>query len=192
MTRTTNRPKVNNDHIKLYLEQFLDIPGRRLLLQGYVCDDMFSTILIALDILESKGKGPITIRLNSEGGYVYDGNGIYDRIRQSPCKIIIECYGSCMSMATVVLQAADVRRVSEHCVCMIHHGSTFMSGDHQSTQNWAKHHKRDSDRCTDMYLARIREKHPRFTRRKLDQMLGHDVIMFAQEFVDLGLADEVF
>jgi ATP-dependent protease ClpP protease subunit len=42
-----------------------------------------------------------------------------------------------------------------------------------------------------MYLAKIRVKHPDFKLKKLQEMLNFDTILSAQESVDLGLADKI-
>ena len=43
----------------------------------------------------------------------------------------------------------------------------------------------------DTYLEVIREKHPRFTRKKLQKMLTSDSYLTAQQAMDLGLADGI-
>jgi ATP-dependent protease ClpP protease subunit len=42
-----------------------------------------------------------------------------------------------------------------------------------------------------IYLKRIKEKHPKFTRRKLKEMMNFDCILSAKEAVELGLADKI-
>ena len=44
----------------------------------------------------------------------------------------------------------------------------------------------------DIYLKKIREKHPKYTRAKIRNLLNFDTILTAQETVDLGLADRIF
>ena len=43
----------------------------------------------------------------------------------------------------------------------------------------------------DAYLDAIQEKHPHFTRKKLQKMLTSDSYLSAQDAVDLGLADGI-
>ena len=44
----------------------------------------------------------------------------------------------------------------------------------------------------DMYLKRIKEKKPRFTRKQLQSMLTFDTILNPKQAIELGLADKVY
>ena len=44
----------------------------------------------------------------------------------------------------------------------------------------------------DMYLKRIKEKKPRYTRKQLQNMLTFDTILNPKKAIELGLADKVY
>ena len=52
-------------------------------------------------------------------------------------------------------------------------------------------YKKLDEMVEDIYLHRIKEKHPTFTRKKLKRLMDKDCYLSAYEAVELGLADKV-
>lgn len=129
---------------------------------------------------------PITIIMNSMGGSWYDGMAIYDRIRASPCPVIIKVYGSCMSMATLILQAADERVLLPNTTFMIHDGSDYFQGEAKSFEAWGKNSAKLRERMYEIY-AEGSKHDTSFWKKKC----ASDFIINAEEAVEFGLADKV-
>ena len=129
---------------------------------------------------------PIRILMNSMGGTWTDGMAIYDAIASCPCQVTIEAFGSCMSMATVLLQAADDRVLHSNTTFMIHNGSDGFEGDSKNFERWGEHSKKLRHRMYEIY-AEASEKRVSFWEKKCHT----DFIISAQEAVELGLADRV-
>jgi len=145
-----------------------------------------------LHLLDQKKDKPITIIMNNPGGDVYHGAAIYDAIKGCKNHITIKVYGHAMSMGSIILQAADERIMAPNSKFMIHYGTWGINGSHTKTfQKWAEECKRYDKWMIDMYLERIREKHPKYSRKKVDEMCNFDTILTAKETVDLGFADKV-
>jgi ATP-dependent Clp endopeptidase proteolytic subunit ClpP len=144
-----------------------------------------------LHILESLSPDPITVVANNPGGDVYHGLAIYDAIRSATCKLTVAIRGHAMSMGSVILQAAPRRLMSRHSTQMIHYGTAGASGHAKTVLKWAEESKRLDRLIEDIYLSRIRGRHPRFTREKLVELLDHDTFLTAEQSIELGLADEV-
>lgn len=143
-------------------------------------------------ILESISEEQIHVIINNPGGDYYHGMAIYDSIKNSKCHITITVYGHAMSMASIILQAADVRIISPSSRLMIHYGSMGASPTHSKIfDKWSEENKKINYQMEDIYLAKIREKHPGFPINKLRKMLNFDSILSAKEAVEFGLADEV-
>lgn len=148
----------------------------------------------ALHILDSSapdGDKPITIILNSPGGDVYHGLAIYDAIKACKNHVTIIVYGMAMSMGAWVLQAADDRIVAPNSRVMIHYGNTSHEGHSKSALIWAKEEERVNKKMEDIFLEKILEKKPVFTRKELQELLNFDTVLTAEEAVDLGLADKI-
>lgn len=64
----------------------------------------------------------VRVTINSEGGRVDKGLGIYDHLRSlgSDITITTEAIGQCSSIATIVLLAGSRRLIHEHTECLIH------------------------------------------------------------------------
>jgi ATP-dependent Clp endopeptidase proteolytic subunit ClpP len=141
---------------------------------------------------EKSKKKPITIVMNSPGGTMYDGNAIYDAIKNCPAHITVLVLGRAMSMASVILQAADRRILSRNATLMLHYGEMGHSGDAnpQKRKNEHKEDERLAKMMARAYWDRIREKHPKFTREKLHDLM-FEKYLSASQAVRLGLADHV-
>lgn len=141
----------------------------------------------ALDYSE----GPITIYLNTGGGNWYDGMALYDTILSCKNHVTVVCTGHSMSMGTIIMQAADERLATPHCRFMIHYGSDGFEGHSMDMVRAGQEQVAAQKIMEDIYLAKIKAKHPKYTRSKLKALMAFDKYMSAKDFVDLGLADKV-
>lgn len=189
-----------SNSIRLIYDHGVHMPTRTLYM-GYGKDETFDLdqslardLLIGLhilstepshvrDILKESTIVPISIIVNNMGGDQQHGFAIYDYITEirERIPVHITIRGYCHSMASWILQAGTVRRMSRNSQMMIHDGG-------------GKKNKfyRDQDQvCIDILLGRIREKDPHFSRSKLVKMLAQDTFLNAEEALELGLIDEI-
>jgi ATP-dependent Clp protease protease subunit len=194
MTSVKKPPsKWDLDYMKFCASEGFDPKLRTIELYGEIDDLLAKQFMQNMDRLEDLSKTePITIKINSVGGYVNDGFAIYDRITMSPCHVTVEGYGNVMSMATIIMQAADERLLAPNTCYMIHYGSAFIHGNTMDTIKWSKYNENvDNPRAERIYLAKIHKKQPKFKLKDLQSMLISDTIMTADEAVELGLADRI-
>ena len=153
----------------------------------------FSTqnIIKGLHVLNRRSKSPIKVIWVSYGGMWSSGMAIYDTIKNTKSPVEMYCYGRVRSMGTVILQACKKRLLSSNCEFLIHYGESSFEGTSQDAIISIKEEEKNNKKMEDIYLDSIREKHPRFTREKLQALMPHDKYMSPQEAVDLGLADKV-
>lgn len=169
----------------------LYLPTRTIFISGEVDDSMYDQASKNLHVLDST-EGTITIILNSQGGDVFAGYGIYDLIKGCRNYVRIYAAGSVMSMATVILQAADERISLPNTWHMIHVGSFGTEEQHaRNTERWLEWSKKENSRTVDIYWEKIREKKPRYKKQDLIQMLNFDTIMNSDEMLELGLIDRI-
>ena len=160
---------------------------------GHSMSDPF---LKNLAILESISKDPITVIHNTEGGDTFQGIAIYDAIKASKCHITIKVMGTCMSMGTIILQAADERVLAPNAAVMFHDGTSFAGGNSHECANSAEFYKQHSKMCDDILFARILEKrakdnHAPMSRKTFDNLVLKGTYIFAKQAVELGLADRI-
>ena len=135
---------------------------------------------------------PITLLINNLGGDTYDGLALYDAIQNCKKEVIGKVYGQACSAASFILQACDSRLISQNGIVMIHYGSFGMDDHPKIVQQWVEFQRRHVyARMENIYLERIREKHPNFTHKMIQYRLNFDTIYNATDAVALGLADEV-
>lgn len=143
--------------------------------------------------LLDQSTGPVTILLSSEGGDVQHGLDIYDAIRAMKNYVRIIAYGEVASMASVIFQAADTgkRLMMPNSYLMLHEGETELKGKQKDIKQWKRLLDRNEKTCINIYLEKIKEKKPRYTKKKLEDNLDVDWVIFPEEAVSLGLADEI-
>lgn len=144
-----------------------------------------------LTILEAMGQDPITILMNNVGGDEYHGFAIFDAVKACKSKVTIKVFGHAMSMGSIILQAADERIMAPTSRQMLHYGTWGVHDHAKTAQQWAKEGEKIDVWMENMYIQKIREKHPDFNMGKLKKMLDHDTFLTAQESVSFGLADKV-
>lgn len=180
--------RVNKDQVWLFFEHGIELSTKTLYLGSgtdteiELDEKVTADVLKGLHILSSiRPEDPIRIMLNNQGGDTQHGLAIYDAIRNVSSPVHIVVYGHCYSIAAWILQAGDKRMMSKHSSLMIHHGQG------EKTQ-WAKE---EDDLCMDILLERIREKHPEFSKARLNKMLLKDTYMRPKQALELGLIDEI-
>lgn len=145
-----------------------------------------------LYLLDSASNEPITVILNTLGGDVIHGMSIYDAIKESKSHVTIKATGYVMSMGSLILQSGDSRLLSPSALVMVHHGTEAQEGHVKKVRSWVDFGRRHDKVLNQIYLDKIREKHPNFSLAKLDKLLDFDTILFASEAVELGLADGIY
>ncbi len=185
-----------SDHADTFHQHGLYLPTRTMVIDGDEDEEGEITIKSAsrdiknLHILDNLGTGTITILMDLVGGDVLSGMRIYDAIAACKNKVVIIA-DSAMSMGSIILQAGDERILSKNARVMIHAGSASYSDHPRAIDNWRKYDKKMDVVHEDIYLEKIKQKKPRFTREQLQKMLEHDTILTAKEAVEMGLADKV-
>lgn len=196
---SSKRP--NRDDMDKFHDYSLYVPARTLWMGSEIvdlndgesgCDALMAERTIKnLTILESISREPITILMNNIGGDEFHCFAIVDAIRSCVSHVKIVVYGHAMSAGSLILQAADERVMAPLAVQMLHYG-TFANNDHSKTfQKWAAEGKRIDEWMEQWYMAKIKEKHPDFKMKKLQEMLNFDTFLSAEDSVKMGLADKV-
>lgn len=192
--------RINRDDIDKFFEYGVYPTTRTVYIGSMTSDEdgesgtdygMAEYAIKGLHILDAQSDAPITVIMNNLGGNEYHGLAIFDAIKGCRSPVTVKATGHAMSMGSWILQAGDHRVMTANARLMIHYGTWGVCDHPKIAYNWAEEGKRMDRLMEDAYLARIQEKHPEFTRKKLQAMLNFDTILTAQQTVDLGLADEV-
>jgi len=141
--------------------------------------------------LDEKNDDDIKLYWSSPGGDWDRGMAIYDVITGLRSNVTMVGFGMVRSMGTIIMQACHRRILSPNCSYMIHDGFEALSGTPKHVERWAKYCAETREMMYDIYLERIRVKHPKFKKETLSNMCTIDTILSGKEAIDLGLADEI-
>ena len=162
----------------------------RIIFLGMQVDDNIANIITAqLLFLESVDpKKDILLYINSPGGSVYAGLGIYDTMQYVNPDVATICTGLAASMGAVLLAggAAKKRSALPHARIMIHQPMSGMQGqasDMEIAMKQTLEVKKD--------LYNILSSHSGQSYEKIEKDSDRDYWMRAQEAKDYGLIDEV-
>jgi ATP-dependent protease ClpP protease subunit len=111
------------------------------------------------DMLDIDAAAPIEIVLNSPGGSVLDGFELYDFIlalRAEGARIDTTIMGMAASMAGVIAQAGEVRRIGPSSLVMIHEVGSISYGKLSSLKDHVKLADRLYDRCIGILASRAK------------------------------------
>ncbi len=162
----------------------------RIIFLGTGIDDYVANVVQAqLLFLESTdAKKDIQIYINSPGGSVYAGLGIYDTMQYINCDVAMICTGLAASMAAVLLCAgqAGKRSALPHSRIMIHQplgGAQGQASDIEITAREIQKLKKE--------LYDIIAKHSGRTYDEVWRDSDRDYWMKAEEAKEYGMIDEV-
>ena len=162
----------------------------RIIFLGYPVNDEVANIITAqLLFLESTDRTrDIQLYINSPGGAVYAGLGLYDTMQFVTPDIATICTGMAASMAAVLMAAgaAGKRSALRHARIMMHQpsgGAAGQASDVEITVNEVRKVKHE--------LYEILSDHTGQTIEKVTKDSNRDFWMTAPEAKEYGLIDEV-
>ena len=162
---------------------------RIVFLVGAVNDNVASLVTAQLLFLESENpKKEIFIYINSPGGLVTSGLGIYDTMQYIKSPVSTLCIGQASSMGSFLLAAGEKgKRFSlPNSRIMVHQPSAGFQGQATDIQIHAKEILALKDRLNKIYA-----KHTKKSETEIKKALERDNFMTPSEAKDFGLIDEV-
>lgn len=170
----------------------LYLPTRTLFLTGEVNLEMYESCIYNLHILDTNPQETATIYLNSEGGCVTQAFAIYDAIRAMKSMVRGILWGESSSSASMITQAFDERIMSPNSEMLIHIGEEEYAQNHpKNIENQYKNSRKVEERMKQIYLQKIKEKKPRYTKAKFEELWQFDKTLTPKECKDLGLIDMI-
>jgi len=172
------------------IDVFSRLISDRIIFLGMGIDDNISNIITAqlLFLQSADQKRDIVMYVNSPGGSVYAGLGIYDTMQYVNPDVATVCTGLAASMGAVLLAggAANKRAALPHSRIMIHQPMSGMQGQASDMEISLKQTlsvKKD--------LYDILSKHSGKTYAEIEKDSDRDYWMRSEEAKKYGLIDEV-
>jgi ATP-dependent protease ClpP protease subunit len=128
----------------------------------------------------------LTIRINSPGGDVFDGNTIYNILKAHKARKTVYVDGLAASIASVIAMAGDKIYMAENAMMMIHPAWALVIGNAEDLRASAG----TLDKIDDSIL-RTYAKRTGMEDDKLREMLIAETWMNSEEALELGFVDEI-
>ena len=126
----------------------------------------------------------INLRVNSDGGDVFDGRAIYTQLAQHPARVVAQVDGIAASIASLICMAADEIRMADGSFMMIHNAWGMSVGNAGEMRRMADLLDSVDGTIQETYAARTKQ--PLADIRK---MCNAETWMTAKEAVDKNFAD---
>lgn len=172
------------------MDVFSRLMADRIIFLGDPINDYVANVITAqLLFLESADRNrDIQMYINSPGGSVYAGLGIYDTMQLVNPEIATICTGMAASMAAVLMCAGTKgkRTALEHSRIMLHQPSSAIGGQATDIAISVKEIKRVKDN-----LYSIIARHSGQDKEKVAEDCDRDFWLVASEAREYGIVDEV-
>ncbi|GIO39064.1 hypothetical protein J41TS12_39250 [Paenibacillus antibioticophila] len=132
-----------------------------------------------------KGKN-ITVWIDSWGGDVFAGMGIYNALKEHKGRVVAKIDGKAVSAGSIIPMAADEIMISPGGIMMAHNPWTRAQGEYKDMIKAAEVLNEVKEAILNVY--QVRTKHP---REKLSQMMDETTWMSAQKAVNERFADGI-
>jgi len=162
---------------------------RIIFLVGPVNDSVASLVIAQLLFLESENtKKEISFYINSPGGLVTSGLGVYDTMQYIKAPVSTLCIGQASSMGSFLLAAGEKgKRFSlPNSRIMVHQPSAGYQGQATDIEIHAKEILSLKKRLNKIYA-----KHTKKSEDDIKKALERDNFMTPEEAKDFGLIDQV-
>jgi len=176
------------------VERSLDVYSRllrdRIVYLGTPVDDSVANLIIAqlLYLSSADPDRDIHLYINSPGGVVSAGLGIYDTMQHIKCDVSTICVGLSASMGAMLLAAGakGKRYILPNAEVMIHQGSAGFGGATPDIEIQAQHLLRTIKR-----LNGILAQHTGQPIERVTADTNRDFWMTAEQAIDYGIVDSI-
>lgn len=162
----------------------------RIIFIGSPVDDVMASLVIAqLLFLEAEDPDKdVFLYINSPGGYITSGLGIYDTMQYIKPDVATICMGQASSMGALLLAAGapGKRTALPHARVMIHQPLGGATGQASDIEIHAKEILNVRSQLNELFAQ-----HTGQTIEKIEQDTDRNYFMSAQEACDYGLIDKV-
>ncbi len=162
---------------------------RVIFITGPIEDQMATLVCAQLLYLEAENpKKEINLYINSPGGVVTSGMGIYDTMQFIKPAVSTLCIGQAASMGSLLLCAGnkDMRFALPNARIMVHQPSGGFQGQASDIQRHAEDIMKMKKRLNEVYV-----KHTGQDYETIEKTLDRDHFMTAEETREFGLIDKV-
>ncbi len=164
----------------------------RIVFLGTEVNDTVANLIVAqmLFLEQDNPETPIHFYINSPGGSVYAGLGIYDIMQHISCPVYTYCVGLAASMGSLLLTAGSAghRHALPHSRIMIHQPLGGARGQCSDIQIQAKEIQ---DLKTQLNQIYIKHSGVGLTESQIESATDRDNFLSPTRAIELGLIDKI-
>lgn len=173
------------------LKNLLHIPNPEIILKGDVDQGMYDYVFWALAMLRSRGSPELIVTIDSPGGASRWGRDIYDLFKGYAGRKTGIGVSDTSSAASYIMQAFDVRCLTQHAGMLIHNPSAMsVSLDDLSSKrkyrDLLRMLRESREKSLTIYMTRTGR-----TRQQISRQLAKNESMSAREALAFGLIDKI-
>lgn len=127
----------------------------------------------------------ITLHINSPGGDTFDGNAIYNILKQHKAKVVVYVEGIAASIASIIAMAGDEIYIAENALMMVHNPWTYSIGYAEDLRKTADLLDKIRGTLVKTYARRTGQ-----TEAKIIELMNAETWINSDEAIELGFADE--
>jgi len=159
---------------------------------GEISESVNSYNSIRTKINQANGQA-INITISSGGGSVTEGMGIADLVANYPEETTATGIGLVASIATVVLLAADIVKMTENAFMMIHRPWSYTMGNADEIEATAELLDKMEAKLLNIYTAAVykRKGDQKNLKEIITNMMAAETWLTAQEALEFGFIDEI-
>ncbi len=128
----------------------------------------------------------INVRINSEGGSVFDGHAIYNTLRNHGARITVDIDGLAASIASIIAMAGDEIRMAENGFLMIHDPWVVAAGTADELRSQAEVMDKVQEKLVNTYVKRTGG-----DAEQIAQWMADETWMNAEEALERGFVDSI-
>ena len=152
--------------------------------------DESTTKMVAVQQERADQTKPLTVRINSDGGIVTEGYGIYNTLRRHKAGVIVEIDGIAASAASLIAMAGDTIRIADGAFLMIHQCWGAIIGNKEELPTL---YKDSLARMENIDATMIKKYSQRsgVAAEKVDEMLRAETWLTSDQAIEMKFADEI-
>ena len=181
-TDKNNVVETTNNRIYYYSE----VSRQKILALNKSLKSLNDNLLNQAQLLTLEEPANIYLHINRFGGSVFAGLSAVDYIKSCDVPVITVVEGCAASAATLFSAVGTHRQIRNNSFMLIHQISSGMWGKYEEMKD-------DLENC-DLFMRIIKDiynEHTKIPKKKLNEILKHDLWFDAETCLEYGLVDEI-
>ena len=128
----------------------------------------------------------IHLKIRSDGGNLFEGLAILDRMRTLKCRVHTYVEGGAASAATLISVAGSKRYIGKNSLMLIHQLTAGNYGNFEQLEE-----QQENNRRLMQIIKSVYKQYTKIPMKALEEILKRDLWLTAEECLKYGMVDEI-